>query len=277
MPTDLSVAMFNIHAGIDGWGRPFDVLASVRRIDADVLIVAEDVRRIGDQNSMAQEVGERLGYSVVDVPFVEVEITDGFGPSPDEPRWGPPGLRPPIRAIRYRDEAMLPWRRPTAPERAQRSRPATLGLALLSRLPYRASVIALPNLVADPSRRSLVLLDIALRDGTIRVAGTHLGHLTHGSPFQMRAIRNALRAGPPTVLGGDMNCWGPLLLRYLPAMRRGVIGPTWPSWRPRHQIDHLLHSAGTAVADPAVFDSLGSDHRAIRATFGLHEISRAAR
>ena len=31
-------ASFNVHAGIDGWGRPHDVLGLCRRLDADVLV-----------------------------------------------------------------------------------------------------------------------------------------------------------------------------------------------------------------------------------------------
>src|SRR5580698_6626735 len=35
------VASFNVHGGVDGFGRPFDVVGSCRAIDADVLILQE--------------------------------------------------------------------------------------------------------------------------------------------------------------------------------------------------------------------------------------------
>jgi hypothetical protein len=37
----LTVANFNIHAGIDGWGRPYDFVSACRQIDADVLVLEE--------------------------------------------------------------------------------------------------------------------------------------------------------------------------------------------------------------------------------------------
>ncbi len=40
-PPSLTVASFNLHAGIDGWGRPFDVVAACRDLDADVLVLQE--------------------------------------------------------------------------------------------------------------------------------------------------------------------------------------------------------------------------------------------
>lgn len=38
---EIVVATFNVHAGIDGWGEPFDVVASCADLDADVLLMQE--------------------------------------------------------------------------------------------------------------------------------------------------------------------------------------------------------------------------------------------
>ncbi len=38
---DIVIANFNIHAGIDGWGVPFDVLYGAKEIDADILVLCE--------------------------------------------------------------------------------------------------------------------------------------------------------------------------------------------------------------------------------------------
>jgi endonuclease/exonuclease/phosphatase family metal-dependent hydrolase len=37
-----SIATFNMHAGVDGWGRPYDVVAACRLIDADVVVLEEN-------------------------------------------------------------------------------------------------------------------------------------------------------------------------------------------------------------------------------------------
>ena len=37
----LSVGNFNMHAGIDGWGRPFDYLAACRALNTDVMVLQE--------------------------------------------------------------------------------------------------------------------------------------------------------------------------------------------------------------------------------------------
>ena len=37
----MRVATFNLHAGVDGWGRPTRVLEVVKDLDADILILPE--------------------------------------------------------------------------------------------------------------------------------------------------------------------------------------------------------------------------------------------
>lgn len=265
----ISVATFNIHGGVDGWARPFDVVDACRQLDSDVIVIEENLRDIG-QPSVADAVADALGYSVIEIPFVAVQLLEPFGP-PGESRWGPPGLRPALRAIRYPGGGSPPWRRTTKAERRLRSRTVTMGLAVLVRVDHSAIVVRLPKLVADPSLRSLILLDIPLVTGVIRVAGTHFGHLTHGSPRQMRAVRAVLRNGPPTVFVGDMNCWGPLLCAFVTGMRRAVIGPTWPASHPRHQIDHILVGSDVECFDGKVFPPLGSDHCAVRCAVAIAE------
>jgi endonuclease/exonuclease/phosphatase family metal-dependent hydrolase len=95
--------------------------------------------------------------------------------------------------------------------------------------------------------------------------GIHGAHLSHGSLGQYRTLAQRLDAlGPqvPVVLGGDFNCWRPLLRTVLRHWRTGVRARTWPAWRPHSQIDHLLFrgpwklSGGRSVTGP-------SDHRAL--------------
>src|SRR5579884_2196140 len=37
----LVVATFNVHGGVDGWGRAYDVVDACRRLEADVLVLQE--------------------------------------------------------------------------------------------------------------------------------------------------------------------------------------------------------------------------------------------
>ena len=39
--TVLSIANYNMHCGIDGWGRPYDYLAAIASLDADVIVLEE--------------------------------------------------------------------------------------------------------------------------------------------------------------------------------------------------------------------------------------------
>jgi hypothetical protein len=37
----LVVASFNVHGGVDGFGRPFDVIAACGELDADLVVLQE--------------------------------------------------------------------------------------------------------------------------------------------------------------------------------------------------------------------------------------------
>jgi endonuclease/exonuclease/phosphatase family metal-dependent hydrolase len=260
----ISVASFNIHGGVDGWGRPFDVLDACRALDADVIVLQENTKRPGAA-SIATTVGRALGYAVVEVPFTAVQVVASPTAGPAEQRWGPRFLWPAVRAIRYPDRGSPVWHRTTRGERDLDWESAELGLAVLSRIVAVDRSISLPKLISDPSRRSAISLEVGEGAGTLRVVGVHFGHLTHGSIVQMRALARAVRTGPPTVLVGDMNAWGPVVRTALPSFRRAIRQPTWPSWRPRHQIDHFLVSPDVSVAEANVLAPLGSDHLPIRA------------
>ncbi len=257
----VSVAAFNIHGGIDGWGRPYDVADACAALDADVLFLAENLA-VGSGPSIAAQIGPTLGYTVHETPFAAVDLAPPFPPDPDEPSWGPRAFRPRERAIRYAEEDRPPLRGASR-SRAPGKR-ATLGLAALCRRPHTAVRIPLPSLAGDPSRRTMLVVTVPFAGGELHVAGVHFGHLSHGSPRQMRAVHAALGERPRTVLCGDMNAWWPVVRIFLGGMRPAVRGPTWPAWRARHQIDHLLVTDDLAVREGSVSAPIGSDHRAIR-------------
>jgi len=144
--------------------------------------------------------------------------------------------------------------------------------SLLSRIPIRSHMLCpLPALRADISRRSAILatLDIE-RAEPVTVIAVHLGHLTHGSPRQMRVLRAcALHQSGLVIVLGDLNCWGPPLRVLLRGLYDSVRGPTWPAWRPHSRIDHILTNEPDRVSASAVLEDAGSDHRPITATFAL--------
>ena len=136
--------------------------------------------------------------------------------------------------------------------------------------PGRAT-IDLGQLPADPARRGAVVVDVDLEGSAgVRVIGTHLAHISQGSPRHLRALRRALAdsEAAPAVLAGDMNMWGPPLTMALPGWSRAVRGRSWPSWWrwPLAQSDHVLATAPVQVEHGEVLRLPGSDHYPVRAT-----------
>ena len=82
---------------------------------------------------------------------------------------------------------------------------------------------------------------------------------------QMAAWR---QEGVPVVVGGDFNCWRPLLRTVLPGWRSGVVARTWPAWRAHSQIDHLLLRGSWTVSGPRAVRG-PSDHKALVAELAL--------
>lgn len=260
-PSQLTVATFNIHCGVDGWGRPFDVVAECRRIDADVLVLQESWAPDAGDPSTAARVAEGLGYH-----RVEVGLAHGRLAVPDplaDDRWGP-GVRHGHATLTLDEDR----RRRVARHRPRASTAGTWGLAVLSRQPLAdATVLPLGQLRKDPARRVAIRGTVSVGGTSLVVHGTHMSHLLQRSPVQFRELAKAL-PGPGTlaVVAGDMNLWGPAVTTLLRGWRRAVVGRTWPSGRPHSQVDHLLVNPSVVVVDTAVVDTRASDHRPVRAT-----------
>jgi len=275
MPS-LVVASYNVHGGVDGWGRPFDVVDACRRVGADVLVLQESWSGEG-KPSVAAEVGAALGYDVTEMTLASGRIAV---PAEDPwERWGPRLFARSGYGLRLAHPRRLGDSRPPPPRRASIER-GTWGLAVLSRLPVVDSfAVELPQLRSDPARRGAIAVDVALSgDGPrVWVVGTHLAHLTQGSPRHIAILRRRLadaglggasRRGqsPPAALAGDMNLWGPPLSLLLPGWRRAVRGRTWPTWsgRPVAQSDHVLVTPSVGATGTVVHVG-GSDHLPVRA------------
>ncbi|MDA8366436.1 MAG: endonuclease/exonuclease/phosphatase family protein [Actinomycetota bacterium] len=261
----LVVATYNIHAGVDGWGRPFDVADRCRQLDADILVLQE-CWAPDDEEGIAEQVAAALGYEVAATAalargrLAEPDPAPGAGWGPV--RWGRDRGRL-AEAIRLDDAGRRSARRVT--------RPAVRGrwqLAVLSRLPVtRSRIHPLPRAANDPAARAVVTVDVTVGGTAVTVSGVHLAHLRQRSLRQLRDLRRHLapHRGGAAVLCGDMNLWGPAVEAALPGWRRAVVGPTWPAWRPRHQIDHVLVAGDVAPAGGGPVPVAGSDHLPLRA------------
>jgi len=146
----------------------------------------------------------------------------------------------------------------------------TIGTAILTRVPTRR----LPDVLVGPTpgdpapRRAVVQVEVDGDPAPLQLLGVHLtSRLPHGPPLQLRRLAAALpEPGTPAVLAGDCNLWGPPVVAVLgDGWRRAVTGRTWPARRPHSQIDHVLvRPRDVRVADAAVGDDVGSDHRPLR-------------
>lgn len=264
------LATYNLHGGVDGWGRPTRVVDAAAALDADVLCCQEAWR--SDTTDLAGEIAQRTSATAIVHPLATgARATGGHGSA----RWQPRGaLLGDTRGI------FLDSMRPLA-ERAASNRAAAGSLehgewcvAIVTRLPVVSTeVIHLRHLRKDRARRVLLVATLAHDAGPLVVFAMHGAHLSHGSLGQYREVARDLEAlrpdDVPGVLGGDMNCWGPPLRVVLAPWRQAARGRTWPSWRPHSQIDHLFVRGPIEVRSGGPVDVRASDHRPLVATVDL--------
>ncbi len=259
----MRVATFNLHAGVDGWGRRTRVLDHVAQLDADVLVLPELWR--GDEgDDFFATLEQRLTMGGVFAPLASAQrVTSGVGGRSWQPLLahlsGEHGL--------YFDEHRTLTRFQEAHRRALSGlEHGEWGLSLLTRFRIEhLEVVALGRLPRERVRRALIVA--RLHDGTrpFHMLAVHGAHLSHGSYRQYRrigAIAAQLDPDLPVIMAGDFNSWRPLLRLLLPGWRSMVKSRTWPAQLPHSQIDHIfargpVHSLGGFSSDG------GSDHRAL--------------
>jgi endonuclease/exonuclease/phosphatase family metal-dependent hydrolase len=269
------VVSLNVHSGVDGWGRGFDVAGACKAFEADVIFLQE-VWQPDGRPSMGEVIAGQLGYESTELPTTEGRLS---GPHPHPgPRWKPRSMRLDGPRVVLPDRTRAAARTPqstTSPAwpdgrrwpHGSVSERGTWNVSVMTRLPVVSTeTIDLGLLRYDTGRRGAVRVDVETAVGPLACVGTHMSHLSRGSPLQYRRLRLALEGlEMPAVLAGDMNLWGPPVVVQLPGWRRAVKGRTWPSWFPHSQPDHILVRGPVRVIESSVLETCGSDHLPIRA------------
>jgi endonuclease/exonuclease/phosphatase family metal-dependent hydrolase len=280
--TDVVVASWNVHSGVDGWGRPFDVVGVCRVLDADVLVLVETWHPARGP-SLGAQVAQCLGYRIEERTIASATMLpppQSDLPESEAGRWGPSLWHrvphgPRIDKAPSKSRLSFSHRSSLRRQGLDGRERGAVGLAVLTRLRFvRNAAWELTHRFGDPTRRAAIAVEV-VADGppagsstSLLVVGTHLSHLRHGSPLQVLDLRRRLAAYGadrlPTLVAGDLNLPGPVVAACFPGLRRVVRGRTWPSWRPTVQPDHVLVSR-SLQGEGEVVRCPGSDHLPVRA------------
>ena len=251
MRTVLSIANYNMHCGMDGWGRPYDYVAAIAALDADVIVLEEAWTVAGDSSGgQAAEAARHLGYQVLAHTLGEGRR---IRPQPEAPpRWRARNLFAERAKALYMDGVRPVSARARGLARWQEAEQGIVGYrrAGATRAGHRVGAgRAHDHAAGRPGPAGRLVVDLTVDGRPISVAGTHMSHLHMGSHRNWAELRRQLRtaARPDAVLAGDMNTWGPLVHLFMPGWRRAVIGRSWPTWRPA-QPDRPHSGAGRGAA-----------------------------
>ena len=196
----VTIASLNLHCGLSGGGRPFDVAAVLAKLDADIIAVQEDWWASGRRR--------RPG--------------GGGGPGRDAQLF-----RAELSSGRSLAELNI----------AQRSDRGTWGIAVLTRLPVLShETLSLGQPEGELVGRAALICSVTAPGGwPLRLVCTHLSPRLN-SPAQLVRLTRHLAAEPrPTVIAGDLNMpraatW--MAAGYTPVSAAGCSPPSGPgsSW-----------------------------------------------
>lgn len=258
----MRVVTYNLHAGVDGYGRANDVVDSAVSLQPDLLFIQEVWR--GRAHDQYQDLATRLDLRGA---FVELgtgeRVTGAVGGR---------GWQSPLALLRGEEGLFFDERRELTNHQKKRRAVAVgreegvWGVALLTNRPLHSFTIeSLPQLRRDKVKRELIVARLSDGGHEFFAVSVHGAHLTHGSLLQYRHVARRLQQLSnelPVVVGGDFNCWRPLLRTVLPGWRSGVRARTWPAWRVHSQIDHLLLRGNWTIVSSHAFRG-PSDHKAL--------------
>ena len=265
----MRVATFNLHAGVDGWGRPTKVVDFACSLDADVLVCPETWR--GDEgDDFFEEISQRLEMRGTFAPLARGErLSKGEGGRSWQPLLAHLSGE---RGLYFSEHRSL-----TTQQSGRRNAHGPLetgewGLSLFTRLPINEIRIEpLGRLPRERVRRSLIIARLNHENKDFYFLAVHGAHISHGSFIQYRRINrivSQLDLDVPVLIAGDFNCWRPLLRVLLPGWRSMVRARTWPARMPHSQIDHILGRGPWKRRGGFARDG-GSDHRALVADVEL--------
>ncbi|MHB2029286.1 MAG: endonuclease/exonuclease/phosphatase family protein [Acidimicrobiales bacterium] len=266
----MRVATFNLHAGVDGWGRPTRVHDVIKELDADVLILPELWR--GDNGpDFYYDLTTELQLQGEFAPLTRAErVTSGVGGATWQPRWAHLVGE---RGIYFDEHRKLTRFQGSARANAAIVERGTWGLGLLTRLDVQEiHTFSLGRLPREKVERALIVATLRDNERSFHVIAIHGAHLSHGSHRQYRRVNElvaALDPRLPILLGGDFNCWRPLLRTVLPGWKSLATAKTWPARHPHSQIDHLF-GRGPWYPRRSFTRDGGSDHLALVADVDLH-------
>jgi endonuclease/exonuclease/phosphatase family metal-dependent hydrolase len=147
------------------------------------------------------------------------------------------------------------------------------GIAVLSRFPPSAMrECRLPGL---PGRGAL-MLSLGAGPRPLTVLAVHLALGAGTRQRQLRYIGRLVERRHDVVVMGDMNCRAAALERHRDLRRRGLRVTTraavsYPSWRPRRNLDHVLVTPGLTVRHVEVLEHAWSDHLPVAVEIELPE------
>lgn len=128
-------------------------------------------------------------------------------------------------------------------------------------------VIKMKNYGKDP-RKSIVKVTLKINNTLIDLYLMHLtiGLLPLGSFLQLLSLRKKFQKSKNAIIVGDFNLWRTMARILIPFNYKiGVRGPSWPSFKPFHQIDNLFLK-NLVIQKSSVAENFGSDHLPIQAT-----------
>ena len=207
----LTVANFNLHAGVDGWGRPFDTIAVCRDLETDVIALEESWTSgeagAADEIGQAEQIAAALGYEVFTCALAEGRRAR---PDPDATdKWmSPQGLRAGRNALFFDSERPYSAHRARTPPRFAAAEPGAGALPYWSAAGRSRSTTSaystFPSSARDRVRRAAIVVDLTADDHQISVIGTHMSHLQFGSHRHYAALKKRLRTARP---GPMRSCW----------------------------------------------------------------------
>jgi len=134
--------------------------------------------------------------------------------------------------------------------------------AVLSRLPLTGVVEhSLPGLLPG---RGAIEVDIQFQGQVITVFIAHLSLGKRAQKKQLAYLSEQIQSRPNCILMGDLNATSQWLLENSPLMHTNLVPQqtthTYPSWKPKKDLDHILVSGSLEVSNFHVLNHDVSDH-----------------